>query len=606
MAVSDGATSAGGLRWKWWQVAVVCLLLAVAAGIAWRTLSPPRSSSGPATAGGGLQPNRIAIVPFTNRTGEPTLDALGERAADEIAGQLNEMENLQVVPPSAVASKLAEKRTEANVNPRILVQDVAVATSAGLVFTGVIDAAGADIELRGVLEDTTRGQVVGAFAPVAAEPSSPGPAMRELAKEVYICASDHLHPSLAFGAGEEWPDVETYQEFVKRLRLLDRKNYLHFLELFQANPKLTRVRLSVAFSFLNSLALRSASEVLESEHLDESNLNRHQAAVTRALRLWTGGQYDLAYRLFRDELMISPENTTLRHAAARCALFANRPAATVALYRDRIVDRAVPPSMYLLMAADAAAALHMLDNDEAAYDVLDRARTEIPSSMLTDWCLLKQISLLGATGDVERIEALLEEAMGRDFGRYEIVMARLGASHELRAHGFHDASMVMAEETLELLAALCEGPPESCPELGEVWLKALLIAGRDTEAAGLAKALDGTSPGWIAAWCLSGIAAARVGDTTTAQSLFDRMNELPAESDRTYNETRVGDLRVGQAMIAAQAGDLNEALQLLRTGITGGALRVEHNLYLHELRHNIFLEPLWDHPEFQEMMRPRG
>ncbi|MEE4270141.1 MAG: hypothetical protein V2I67_00605, partial [Thermoanaerobaculales bacterium] len=588
------------------QMGMTAALLILVAVTSWWALTRSETDEVSVEAVATYEPNRIAVVPFTNRTGDPTLDALGQRTADEIAGQLSSMEDLEVVPPSTVAAHIAERLTSSTMDPRTLVGEVAETTSAGLVFTGVVDTAGDSVELRCVLEDTVAGRVVQSFGPIVAQPNDLSPAMRTLVKEVFIATSDHLHPSLAFGAGEEWPDLETYRTFRERYRMIDRENFLPFLQLFQENPQLTRIRLNVAFSFLNGLAIRSAAEVLDSEHLEEAKLNRHQAAVTRALRLWTGGQYDVAYRLFRDELAESPGNTTLRHAAARCALFANRPATTAALYRDRVLDRAAPPGMVLLMVADAAAALHMLNDDEAAYEVLDRARVEIPSSLITDWCLLKQISLLGAMGETKRIEELLEEAIGRDFGRYEILMARINASHELRAHGYHDASVAMAEETLEFLAALCPGPPESCPVLSEFWLKALLIAGRDAEAAEMAGALEGKATGWIASRCLTGIAAARVGDTTTARNLFDRMEDLPAESDRYYNGTRAGDLKVSQAMIAAQLGDLDEALYLLRAGITGGALRVEHNLNFHELRHNVFFEPLWDHPEFQEIMRPKG
>jgi serine/threonine protein kinase len=606
MATPSGDRSIDGRRWRWWHVAVAALLVVVTAGIAWRMLAPPSSETETADSGTTLDPNRVAVVPFVNRAGDSSLDALCQRAADEIAGQLSEMEDLQVVPPGAVASELAAGPTDAGLDPRILVADVAEGTSAGLVFTGVIDATGDGVELRGVLEDTVAGRVVRAFAPVTADPLSPGQAIRELAKVVYICASDHLHPSLAFGAGEEWPDVETYQEFVKRMRLLDRENFVPFFELFQANPQLTRMRLGVVLAFLDNQSLKSAGEMLDSEHLDEANLNRHQAAVTRALRLWVGGQYDVAYRLFRDELTESPQNTLLRHAAARCALFANRPAATVALCRDRVPDRVAPPVVDVMIAGDAATAQHILDEDQAAVEILNRVCSDV-SSTVTDWCLWRQISLLGAVGETERMEALLEETIDRNFVRYDVATARIDSSHELRAHGFHDASDAMAEKALELLVALCgRGPPESCPGLAEAWLKALLITGRNQEAAELAASLDREELSWISAWCLPGIAAARVGDTTTARSCFERLADPPTESDPRFDMTRVGDLKVGQAMIAAQLGELDEALYLLRTGISEGALRIDLNLNLHELRHNIFLEPLWDHPEFQEIMRPKG
>ena len=59
-------------------------------------------------------------------------------------------------------------------------------------------------------------------------------------------------------------------------------------------------------------------------------------------------------------------------------------------------------------------------------------------------------------------------------------------------------------------------------------------------------------------------------------------------------------------MIAAQMGEIDESLDLLRLGLVQGAAPVETDLGVHDLRHNIFFEPLWDHPEFQEILRSKG
>ncbi len=117
--------------------------------------------------------------------------------------------------------------------------------------------------------------------------------------------------------------------------------------------------------------------------------------------------------------------------------------------------------------------------------------------------------------------------------------------------------------------------------------------------------LDPELAGWPSALVFAGIAAARTGDTTTARALLERLDDL-SETDPFYGATRSGDLTIGQAMIAAQLGELDESLDLLRLGLVQGAIPVETDLGIHELQHNIFFEPLWDDPEFQEILRPKG
>lgn len=600
----SGTGVATGRKLSLPQVGTAVVLVILAAIIAWRVLLPGGDQA-PAAPTIDLDPNRIAVVPFTNRTGDPTLDALGFRAADKIARQLTEMEDLEVVPPSAVAATLGGGGS-VNFDTRSLVGEVTTATSAGMVLTGVIDLSGDRIELQAMLENAIEGRVIRSFEPAITDRSDPAPGMEILAEMSYIAASDHLHPSLTFGAGDDLPSLGTYREFRRRFQLVDRDNFRPFLALMAKNPNFTRMRLMAVKGLLNGSMIRMAEEMLNAEHFSDADLNRHQTAIVLALQKWISGQYEHAFRYFRDELETSPGNMVLMQATVRTALYANRPAAAIEIFRNRVRDDSVPAVIGVLMATDAADAHHMLGEYDEQIQVLESMRAELPASGTTDWSLRRHVSALGAKGEIEEIERLVEYAGGGEFGFYETALARIEACHELRAHGYAEASQAMIHRALNDLQDVCAEPAEPCfMPIKRLKLEALLIAGRDEEAAEVAIGLDPELAGWPYALVFAGIAAARTGDIATARALSERLDGV-LETDFFYNATRTGDRTLGQAMIAAQLGEIDKSLDLLRLALVQGASPVELDLGIHELRHNIFFEPLWDNPEFQEILRPKG
>ncbi|MEE4271151.1 MAG: protein kinase, partial [Thermoanaerobaculales bacterium] len=587
------------------RIGAIAALLILAVVTSWWALTQRGGEQAPIEAASTLDPNRIAVVPFTNRTGDPTLDALGHRTADRIAQQLTEMEELEVVPPSSVAAALATEGSTPS-DTRSLVGEVTTATSAGLVLSGVIDASGDRIEMQATLEDAVEGRVVRAFKPVISDRTDPSTAITTFAERSFMATSDHLHPSLTFGAGDDLPNLETYLDFRRQLRVADRDNFRPFMGLIHAYPDFTRLRLMLTASFLNGKRFQMAKEFLEAGMTDEADLNQHQETTVLALRNWISGSYDQAYRLFRDELERSPRNLVLMHVTIRCALYANRPAAAVAIYRGLVLDDAVPPSIYIFMATDTAAAHHLLGQNDEAIRLLRQILDDNPSSGLTDWSRTQYINILGATGDIEEMERLLEEGAGHEFLPIESVYSRLSAAHELRAHGYHEASRTMAERALSGFLTEWLDPSNSAYVQVMKWrLEALLIAGHDREAAELASGLDFETAGWRAALLYAGVASARVGDATTARQKSDRIDQL-TDDDLAGVGLAPGDLVVARAMIAAQMGEVDESLELLRSAFAFGAKQVDEDNPLPELRHNIFFEPLWDHPEFQEILRPKG
>jgi hypothetical protein len=90
-----------------------------------------------------------------------------------------------------------------------------------------------------------------------------------------------------------------------------------------------------------------------------------------------------------------------------------------------------------------------------------------------------------------------------------------------------------------------------------------------------------------------GTFAARLGDRAEAvrvSQAFERMTGRYLRGNHTYS----------RAVIAALLGERDEAVALL-----GRAFAEGHQCAVTE-HHDMDLEPLWDYPPFQELMKPKG
>jgi hypothetical protein len=90
-----------------------------------------------------------------------------------------------------------------------------------------------------------------------------------------------------------------------------------------------------------------------------------------------------------------------------------------------------------------------------------------------------------------------------------------------------------------------------------------------------------------------GVIAAATGDHTQARRIFD---EMP-ESDSPSAPALRGYWR---ACIASHLGEKDRAIELLKESYASG------RRYGFEDHIDIDLEPLWDHPPFQELIEPKG
>ena len=166
-------------------------------------------------------------------------------------------------------------------------------------------------------------------------------------------------------------------------------------------------------------------------------------------------------------------------------------------------------------------------------------------------------------------------------------------ANELNAHGYAGAATEMLHRAIEWFE---DRSPEQKRAPGERrQLAALFLdVGRLDEAQVVLEGLLEEYPESYTNLAQLGVVAARQGDREEAS----RISRLLEERDRSPMSPLLASQRSAyqRAGIAAALGERERAMELLRQ-LGGGMVG---------LHADPLLEPLWDYPPFQELLRPKG
>jgi tetratricopeptide (TPR) repeat protein len=203
-----------------------------------------------------------------------------------------------------------------------------------------------------------------------------------------------------------------------------------------------------------------------------------------------------------------------------------------------------------------------------------------------------QVRALAALGRIADVDRVLVESLGiraRSGTPGEVVLT---AAQELRAHGHADASRRVAARGAAWYAGLTgeEASPVATP-LNRV--ECLWLAERFQEARSLAEATVRHFPGDRSAKCYRAVIAAHAGDRDVAAAAD---KEFAAQDDVRGR----GNYSWSRACIAAQLGERDRAVELLRVALANG-FNVKGYLHVY-----VFLEPLHGYPPFEELANPQG
>jgi tetratricopeptide (TPR) repeat protein len=567
-----------------------------------------------------LIPNRVAVMPFENRTGRTGLDAVGFMMADLTTDGLTGIDGLEVVPASVTirfSREAGPGSSQIEVGGRV--RTLADETGAGTIVRGAYYVLGDSLRLQAEIGDEIRRRVLESVLAI-------GPA-----GDPMIAAEDLIRRIMTVLAGElrrGWNDgsqrvptghIPLYEAYVLDRRAVEKAGRPESDRDLRGAIQDWRRAFEIDSAYLHPLLMAGWAHWILEEYSQADSLLQFLEA--RRDRLTPGQVLDVELcrtRLDADlqgELNVARRGVALRGAGGQSslvlawqALIVNRPREALAALSG--VD---PSSWRVLSPANywdqLTAAHHMLGQHEQELSEARRGRVQFPHALET---LGHEVRALAALGRREEVDDRLDDAINLGFGSpsgrlaevnnrlHEVINVGSGSpgalmrniAAELRAHGNPEA----ARQVLARALAWTESRPAdeaSTPgfrrNLG--WI--LMGLERWSEAQEIFRDLIQEVPDNLVHLGTLGILVARGGDIEEARRIEQELQEM----DTPYSK---GSNTYQRAVIAAHLGELDRAVQLLRQAHSQG---VWFEPWFHS---NQAFEPLRGHPGFEEFMRPKG
>jgi len=556
-------------RGAWWIGAATVAGLATA-GIA-------RMSRGAAT----INQLRVDVVPFENRTGNPSLDRLGRLAANRMIAAIAQ----------AGLAKDVRLLTRASRD-----------STAGTLVTGVLDRDGDNVGLRLWITDVRRGKTAWAVTPIVVPAGSIDQAIDSVRSHVVGAVAVLRNSSYAslLPIANPPPAFEAYQEFLEGVKLQSQG---------QAADALQHYRLATAIdsSFtwplvhggLGSLyGVRAdltpqVDSLVHSLSLIRDRLPPLQIHLLDHMLAVRTDDWVASYRAIRAAAELAPQQYSFM--LANLATQQNRPREAAEVLARPGMDSLYRGSIQGYWNVRTFS-LHLLDEHRSELEQAHHARQNQPQSSSA---LFQEIRALAALGRLPAVQARLDTLLflPRE-GWFTPGVAMVMVGKELRADGHPDA----ASETFERALTWYRSRPseEQVSQEWREWVSDLLYsAGRWAEADTMYRSLAREYPssyGYpdnVIYLGRLGTIAARLGDQTLASAMAARLKDMDRPQPIPGQESIVF-----RARIAALLGQREEAMRLL-TDAYGAAGTTELHV------DNDF-EGMKTFPPFQEFIRPKG
>ncbi len=553
-----------------------------------------QGASGGGFPGADLVPHRVAVVPFDDIDTPGQLETLGMLAAVRLSRSLAALREVEVVRAEAGdAYPLASL-------PRA--QRIGKATRAGLVLGGTVARDGDRVEFAATLEDGASGRIVGVLGAVSASLEYPDEALDVLGGRALIAVERHLHPSLAFASGDRWPRYEAYREYRSSLEDAGsaplEEALRHVERALELDPGYAQVRL-----IWGGAATMTRSEVVGPNllssrlphllPLNRNGLSDVQGKILDGILMRFDGNWLGACTVFQDVLEEDPRNCVSRLYVVDSALRANRPQQAVDVFDGLEWDPVLPPQPREIMFAAAAKSYHLLERHADELEVLERLGSGVARANARLWEVKQELIALAAAGRLEELDLKIEDLLLQpENTAFQRAQAMVSAAIELHEHGHPKAATRLAEHSLEIFReSTSQG--HSHEGFGDCCFDAMYLTGRPEEAYAL---VLGSAHAWtdpLERASVLGVAAARAGHAGEARKQLMALAEL-------QRPVQYGAVAFAQARIAAQLGEREQALHLLRRALVNGFWDYP------ALRRCLDFERLRDDPEFRRLAEPKG
>jgi DNA-binding SARP family transcriptional activator/TolB-like protein len=577
-------------------VAVAFVALTLGAVVIW---GPPAMSR-PRPGTTSLDSTRVVVAPFSNRTGDSTLDAVGELAAEEITRGLELTEVVELADPGVAT--LPRGRVARYSNPAgqeaAAARTLALATGSGLAVWGAAYRQADRIEVVAHIVDERGGKILRALEPVPIDPLHPRPALVTLRDQVMAVVAEAVDPRLgasASAAGNP-PRYDAYLAFSTGVGIwYDGRNGRDALPHFKQAASLdsTFALPLIWAAWVHQTLNECDSTEAIARRLSALRLSRlEQMQIDRQINRCRG-DLPAAYRLAHALADARPGSEVWQEQLARDALNFNRPREAVEILERLHPERGAlrgRTSYYNWLTN----AYHLLGQHERELQAAERARARFPGNLAALRMELMALAALGRGRDVAQRLDDIDPLPPDPIRKKATVMREIAL--DLAAHGDSGAARIALGRALAWHANR-PAAEKATEHLRFERAQTLYAAGRGDSARAIVEDLRRAHPSEEQYAGLLGVLAAQRGDRAAAVTM-DRMLD---GRERRHGR---GQATYWRACIAARLGHRDDAVHLLKRALAEGF--VFNALFFMSAHVEPSFATLRSDPRFQQLLRPTG
>ena len=522
--------------------------------------------------------NRIIVVPFENKTGDESLDMLGQMAAEMITHGISQISELEVVPFISVMDSYSQKKDK----PSAFI--IAAQNEAGVLITGSYYLQGEDLLFRASIMDAEHEKVLESPSPVKGSSKTQAVVLEKLNSQILGALAFQFQYAI-HASQAHIPSFEAYKEFQIGRELFDiddNKARSHFYKSVELDSAFTVPLLYIGMSYTNRSQYAMADSIFDL-------LNKHREELSPYARImldWciaeNSGNKAKALSFVRKAEELSPRSYIIKYIIGFSARGQNLPQLTLDTYAEFGYERIADEVRGYWGFATIAEALYMLGEYEEALDAIHFSRQHFPDqpSNLRYEAILQ--AALGHTQDVHRV---IDESYQLSSSAPGSVM--LDAAMALRTHGHKEVAHEVVKRALEWFNSRISGDYRysiaQVSYLDEQWAEAQQYF----EQLHLEYPNNQDYRGYM------GVVSARLGDKEKANRILIELYN----KDEPY---LFGSHLYWCARITAVLGEHRRAVDLLREAYGQGRYFDIYGLL------QIDFESLKDNQLYIELMRPKG
>jgi tetratricopeptide (TPR) repeat protein len=546
---------------------------------------------------------RVVVAVFANKTGDPSLDPLGDITADYLARGLADTRLVEVIDARAEQAGDQDARARGVAGARALAR----AVGAGSVIWGAYYRIGDSLQFQAQFADAATGELIGAATPATGSARQQTQGVEILRQRVMTTLAARLDPEFSRFEGLSRPaSYDAYREYLAG-DALDLKPcpaerdcqaelIAHYWRAYALDSSFTLPLVAIARASANM-----GDQCARTDSIAEAlRPRRDQLPVAERARLdmaahLCGRRPLLAQEAARQGMAAAPRSDALVLSYAWLARHNGFLREAIAVTEKLVRKRNDRVGGYW---GNLIIPYHLLGEHERELEVARAARSALPGNL--EYLSFEARALVGL-GRLAEVNAVLAEMLrvpedAPQQGPKGQWLDEVG--RDLRAHGHLEEARAVFERALRSYETL---PPQARADDDQRRVLALLLydLGRWREALPIVRDFAAKYPDDVIARSRLGAVYARLGD----RKGLGAVDRWLAEWNEPYRAFTISPT-FERARLAAILGDRERAVALLRQAAEEGAfLDGGQGFGPHS---DPDFEPLRNYPPFPELMKPKG